>query len=107
MKKVYNKLVRDKIPKICKEDGEVPVYHVLSQSRFKRELKRKAVEEVKELLSADKNHLKNEIVDIYEILLNLANAFGIKWQEIEKFRREKNSQRGSFKKRYFLVSSKK
>jgi len=107
MKNIYNKLVRDKIPKICEEDGEVPRYYVLSQSRFRQELKRKAVEEAKELLAADKSQLKNEIADIYEVLLNLAKTFGIRWSEIEKFRQEKNKKRGSFEKKYFLVSSKK
>jgi len=107
MKNIYNKLVRDKIPKICEEDGEIPEYYILSQARFRQELKKKVVEEAKELLGADESQLKNEIADVYEILLNLAKAFGIKWSEIEKFRQEKNKKRGSFKKRYFLVSSKK
>ena len=107
MRQIYNKLVRDKIPKICKKDGEVPKYYILNQARFKKELKKKLIEESRELVRASKDKLKNEIVDVYEILLNLAKTFGIKWQEIEKFRKEKNRKRGSFKKRYFLVSSKK
>jgi len=107
MKKIYNKLVRDKIPQICKDDGEVPEYYVCSQSKFKNELKRKLIEEAKELRAAKVGEIKNEIVDVYEILLNIAKIFKIKWSEVESYRTQKNKKRGSFNKRYFLVSSKK
>lgn len=107
MEEVYNKLVRDRIPEICRKAGETPQYYVLNQARFKKELKRKLVEEAKELLAADQKRLKNEIVDIYEILLNIAKTFKIKWSEIENYRREKNKKRGSFKKKYFLAKTKK
>ena len=41
MKKVYNKLVRDKIPQICRDDNHIPQYKVINQARFKKELKKK------------------------------------------------------------------
>ncbi len=107
MKKVYNKLVRDKIPQICENDGEVPEFYVCSQSKFKNELKKKLVEEAKELQKAPWADIEDEISDVYEILLNIAKAFRLKWSEIEKYRKEKNRKRGSFDKRYFLVCSKK
>ncbi|OGY43535.1 MAG: hypothetical protein A2731_03845 [Candidatus Buchananbacteria bacterium RIFCSPHIGHO2_01_FULL_39_8] len=106
MKKIYNKLVRDKIPQICRQDNHIPQYKVINQVRFKQELKKKLLEESKELIVADKYKLKDEIADVHEILLNIAKAYGIRWPEVEKYRKEKNKKRGSFRKRYFLVSTK-
>jgi len=105
--KKHNKLVRDKIPKICQDDNGEPKYHVLNQVRFKQELKKKLLEESKELVESKPSQLKNEIVDVYEVLLNLTKTFGIKWSDVEKFRKEKNKKCGSFKKKYFLISTKK
>lgn len=107
MIKIYNKLVRDKIPEICRKDGARPKYYALSQSKFKQALKKKLVEESKELTQAKKSELLNEIVDVYEILLSLVKAYGLKWRAVEKLRLAKNKKRGSFKKRYFLVNTKK
>lgn len=107
MKKIYNKLIRDKIPDVCLKDGWIPKYYPLKHSRFKKELKKKLVEEAKELLKAKSKEIKNEIVDCYEILLNVAKTYRIKWPEIDDYRRQKNKKRGSFRKRYFLVSTKK
>jgi len=106
MVKVYKKLVRDKIPMICRQEGETPNYYVLSHKRFSRELKKKLLEESEELFKAKPAELKNEIADVYEVLLNIAKNSGMAWVGIEKFRVAKNKKRGSFKKRYFLVSSK-
>ncbi|OGY43462.1 MAG: hypothetical protein A2729_04690 [Candidatus Buchananbacteria bacterium RIFCSPHIGHO2_01_FULL_39_14] len=88
--KIYHKLVCDKIPEICKKDDEKPVYYVLSQKRFREELKKKLIEETEELTRAKKSELKNEIIDVYEILLNLARVNRLKWSTIEKHRLEKN-----------------
>ncbi|MFA6215180.1 MAG: nucleoside triphosphate pyrophosphohydrolase [Patescibacteria group bacterium] len=107
MKKIYNKLVRDKILQICEDDGEVPEYYTCSQSKFKNELKRKLVEEAKEVERAPLAEIKNKIADVYEVLLNIAKIFKIKWSEVETYRKQKNQKRGSFDKKYFLVSSKK
>ena len=107
MIKKYNKLVRDKIPDICAKDGETPKIKILSDIAYKSELKKKLIEESQELRYARSKNLKNEIVDVYEVLLNIFKAFGISWAEVEKLRKDKNEKRGSFKKKIFLISSKK
>ena len=40
MERVYNKLVRDKIPNIIKEKGETPVIKVLDEINYKKELEK-------------------------------------------------------------------
>jgi len=106
MEKIYNKLVRDKIPQICRDKNHIPRYKVIDRTRLRKELKKKLIEESGELISAGQSKLKDEIADVYEVLLNIAAAYGIKWSEVEKYRKEKNRKRGSFKKRYFLISTK-
>ncbi len=107
MLKVYNKLVRDKIPQICIADGETPKIKILSKPAYQKALKKKLQEEAAELLAARGLDLKKEIVDVYEVLLNIARTYHINWPEIERMRNTKNSKRGSFRKRIFLISSKK
>lgn len=55
-KRIYNKLVRDKIPNIIKEKGETPVVRTLDESEYKNELGKKLYEEYKEVIIAT-NHL--------------------------------------------------
>lgn len=50
--KVFNKLVRDKIPEKIKNNGEVPYTRVLSDEEFRIELEKKLLEECNEVLCA-------------------------------------------------------
>ena len=51
-KKVFNKLVRDKIPQIIEGTGEQPFCRTLSQEENLTELNKKLGEEVKEYLDS-------------------------------------------------------
>lgn len=107
MLKIYNKLVRDKIPEIIIADGEKPKIRKLSQKEFKIELKKKVVEEAKELLKAEsKEEILNEIVDIRELLDWLAKEFKISHYSIRNKKLKKNKERGSFAKKLFLIKTK-
>jgi predicted house-cleaning noncanonical NTP pyrophosphatase (MazG superfamily) len=98
--KIYNKLVRDDIPKIIKEDNRTPISYILDDDKdYERELNRKLQEEVDEYI---KSGDVMELVDLGEVMhaiLELRNVSIDKYQELRK---EKLEQRGSFKKRVFL-----
>ena len=49
--KTYNKLVRDKIPEIIKNNGGEPTCRILSDGEFKSELEKKLFEEYNEVIN--------------------------------------------------------
>ena len=105
--KKYHKLIRDRIPGIIKKSGEIPHCRVLDQREFFEALKKKILEEAKELIAAkDRKEIINEIVDILEIVDALITEIGVSKLEICTLRRRKNQKRGAFKKRLFLVITK-
>lgn len=100
--KIYNKLVRDKIPCIIKTKGSTPVIRVLNDEEFSKELNKKLREEVDEfLLSYD----IEELVDVYEVLLAILRIRDVSFEEFEKIRYSKAEKRGVFDKKIFLVSA--
>lgn len=100
-KKVYNKLVRDKIPEIIEKDGKTANTRVLSNIEYLEELIKKLGEEYGEF-KADNS--VEELADIQEVVLALADALDIKPSELAHELAEKAAKRGAFKKRIFLES---
>ena len=100
-KKVYNKLVRDKIPEIIKEDGrECDVEIATNEEKYKL-LEAKLQEEVNEYLE-DKN--LEELADVMEVLFGLAEALGYNEEDLLKARNKKLNERGGFKEGIVLKS---
>lgn len=97
--KIYNKLVRDKIPQIIEEDGKKAVYHKLSQKDYLYYLEKKLEEEVGEY-TADKS--LEELADILEVLRAICVARGYTHEELEAKREEKALARGGFAGKVFL-----
>lgn len=99
MTKVYNKLVRDKIPEIMIKNGAVPVTRVLNDDEYLEALNRKLQEEVNEYL-VDGN--VEELADVQEVLLAILTVKGTSYNDFEKVRQEKVLKRGSFQNKIFL-----
>ena len=97
--KIYNKLVRDKIPQIIEEKGDFAETRELSDSEYLIELNKKLKEEVVEYL--EDNNVE-ELADIVEVIYGILNAKNISLDEFEKIRKDKIDKRGAFSKKIFL-----
>lgn len=101
--KIYNKLVRDKIPEIIRADNATPVVRVLDEQEYLTELVKKLKEETVEF-EAD-NSLE-ELADIQEVVNALTVAIGNTAIELEDLRAQKADERGGFEEKIFLESTK-
>lgn len=103
MKKIYNKLVRDKIPEIIENDGETPVVRVLNDNEYKKELEKKLKEEYEEvLLAKDKKERLEELADMLEVIRTLALLEDEDIQSVINIMDKKREKRGGFTKKLFL-----
>jgi predicted house-cleaning noncanonical NTP pyrophosphatase (MazG superfamily) len=97
--KVYNKLVRDKIPDIILKDHCLPTTRTLDDEEYIKELNKKLKEEVKEYLEEENIE---EMVDILEVIRAILDYKKVTYEEIEEKRIKKARKRGTFKKKTFL-----
>lgn len=103
----YKKLVRDNIPDIIKENGEEPVYRVLSDKEFLVELKKKLLEESNEVINSSDDEMLSELGDLLEVMISLAKVHNISLDDIIISSSEKRDKRGSFTKKIYLEDVKK
>lgn len=114
MKKVYNKLVRDKMIDIYEHDVQNKIsasaYSVryLTREESLEELKTKLLEEAQEVFEAygeeDKTHLKEEIADVIEVIDAILYHNNISLDEVLKIRDAKKLRKGGFEKGLYLES---
>lgn len=103
----YNKLVRDKIPEIIRNDNKECITEILDEKRYVEELKKKLLEEIDEYQTAcTDNESLEELADILEIIHELAIVHGSSIEKVEDIRKKKVEKRGGFKDRIFLVGVK-
>lgn len=97
--KVYNKLVRDKIPQVIEKDGRKCETSIVTKEQLLPLLEEKLKEEVNEFIQ-DKN--LEELADIMEVVFGLAENLGYSEEDLLKKREEKKEERGGFKDGVFL-----
>ena len=103
MTKVYDKLVRDKVPEIIAENGEVAVTRVLPDGEYRRELYRKLQEECNEVLKAEtRAQLIEELGDVLEVLRSIAALEDAHFSEVIEASQNKKLVKGGFNKRIYL-----
>jgi predicted house-cleaning noncanonical NTP pyrophosphatase (MazG superfamily) len=101
--KIYNKLVRDRIPEIIEADGKQANTRLLGDKEYLKELIKKLQEESKEFAE---NPSIEELADIKEITIAIREALDIHAGEVEEVRRKKAVTNGRFKNKIFLESVK-
>ncbi len=99
----HNKLVRDKIPEIIKQKGNVPITHIAGDEEYWEKLKKKLREEVNEFL---KESSKEELADILEVVYAICDFMNVDREELESLRKKKAEQRGGFRDRIILDETK-
>lgn len=103
MEKVYNKLVRDNIPEIIKEnnDGET-ITRILSDEEYKKALEDKLYEEYQEVLESSGEDRVEELADMLEIIISLARLEKTNLETIIEIAKKKKAKRGGFEKKLYL-----
>ena len=102
MEKTYNKLVRDNIPNIIKNNGEKPITRILTNEEYKQELEKKLYEEYQEVLESSGEDRIEELADMLEVIKALAKLENKDLEDIINIANQKNSKRGSFNDKIFL-----
>ncbi len=95
----YDKLVRDRIPEIIREDGKTAIVRVASQEEYLAKIKEKLLEETNEFLKSDD---PEELADILEVIYAICEHKEISRERIEEMRSLKAEKRGGFSKRLIL-----
>ncbi len=104
MEKVYyNKLVRDKIPDICRANGEEPFTRVLNPEEYWEYLLKKDQEELEEVKTAESlEKRKKELADKLELIRAMAEFSGFSLEDIIVEADRKKQKNGGFDKRLLL-----
>lgn len=103
MERKFHKLVRDKIPEIIENNGEVSITRILDDKEFRKELFLKLKEEVGEVLEAkSSDDVLEELADVYELLVSIAELENHSISDVVEIAHKKKEKRGGFQKRIFL-----
>ena len=97
MEKIYNKLVRDRIPEIIQDDKGIPVIRELSSEEYWEYLLKKVIEELKEVKTAiSKEERKKELADMLELIRAMAVYNGNTLEDIINTADKKRETNGGF-----------
>ncbi|WP_336783348.1 nucleoside triphosphate pyrophosphohydrolase [Paenibacillus illinoisensis] len=103
--KIYNKLVRDKIPQIIEANDKECSIRVLDDEEYTVALKTKLQEELNEFLEAkEKNEQIEELADLLEVVYSFARSQGTTVEELEHTRKTKHEERGGFEQKILLLT---
>lgn len=98
---IHEKLVRDRIPEIIQGSGKACSTRILTQDEYVAALDAKLQEELNEY-QADKS--MEELADLLEVMMAVAEARGHTFAEVEAIRQQKAEKRGGFRERIWLES---
>lgn len=102
MEKIYNKLVRDNIIDIIKNNGEEPIYSILDDSNYVSCLEKKLYEEYLEVIEASGDDRIEELADMLEVIEALAKTCNKTLEDVLLVKNNKKNKRGGFENKIFL-----
>jgi len=105
MEKVFNKLVRDRIPEKIENNNEIAEVRVLSDEEYIHHLKLKLLEEYNEVINASGKDFLEELADMLEVIDALSKTENKTLKDIIKIKEEKKEKRGGFDKKILLIKT--
>lgn len=99
MAREYDKLVRDRIPEIVRDDGEEPIVHVADDEEYERRLREKVLEEAEEFVESGD---PEELADVLAVVEAYREHADLSAEQLEELREEKAAERGGFADRIVL-----
>lgn len=106
MEKIFNKLVRDKVPEIIESEGLYTLTKTLDKKEFDAALNNKILEEANEVINAtSRESIKEELADLLEVIYAKAKACNIEIKEVEEYRISKRNTKGGFNDGIYLIKS--
>lgn len=103
MERVYNKLVRDKIPDIIKKNNEECIITTLNEEEYKKALEDKLVEELNEVLESTGNNRIEELSDMIEVITSLAKLEGKTLNDVIEASSKRKKKEVDLIIRFFLL----
>jgi len=97
--KIYNKLVRDKIPQIIKQSGKQAIIEEVFGKEYLELLNAKLGEELQEYIESES---VEELADLVEVIYAILEYKDVSLREFEVIRNRKVEERGAFKKKLLL-----
>lgn len=98
----YDKLVRDRIPQVLKAAGKGHRTRVAAADEFERYATKKLQEELDEF---KESRAIEELADLLEVAYAIAQARGVRAEELDRIRAQKTQERGAFNQRLILVEA--
>ena len=99
--KIYNKLVRDKIPEIIEASGARCETIILNDEQYLAYLDLKLIEEMHEY---QESQSLEELADLLEVIYAITLARGYTIPQLDFARSNKAVERGGFRKRILLLA---
>ena len=94
------KLIRDRIPELIQQSGQICNYaEVKNKELFIELLRAKLIEEINEFLMSGN---VDELADIKLVIETLAEVSGYSKEQLEKIYEDKNKERGKFENKYII-----
>lgn len=106
MTKVWNKLVRDRVPEIIEAENVKAVTRTLTAAEFFDALHDTLIAETGELKeAADREDVIAEAADILEVLAAICDMHGVQMSEVARRQVLRRGERGAFHDRTFLIET--
>jgi predicted house-cleaning noncanonical NTP pyrophosphatase (MazG superfamily) len=103
-RKIYDKLVRDRIPEIIRQSGSTCGTEIFEDDvAFRRALLDKLIEEAREAATAPDADLAAELADLLEVIDAVVEASGLSHVTVRALQDQRRADRGGFASRLRLL----